>query len=184
MHLSCSRSKKCSNTLNILRHFFELFHFSFFFFPFLPSKPFLVQPYLPKSVLAPHDIPLQFRDSVGGISQHRDRATYFFARIPISAFFIVFSDMQIIDMVGLPRTASRSPAPNSFAYSLKALLMLHRPKFTPDSDMVSKSFSSSLGVLVVASSSRGLEFSFSFEMHFTSWGAGNALVWLVFRPVR
>lgn len=89
MHLSCSRSKNVHDILNILRHFFDLFLFPFFF-SFLPSKPFLVQPYLPKSVLAPHDIPLQFRDSVGGISQHRDRATYCFVRIPILAFFSLF----------------------------------------------------------------------------------------------
>lgn len=142
-----------------------------------------MQPHLPKSVLALTISHCSFATALA-VSANIETGPHTVLCAYQYQPFLVFSDMQIIDMVGLPRTASRSPGPNSSAYSLKTLLMLHRPKFTPDSDMVSKSFSLSLGVLVVASSSRGLEFSVPLDMYFSSGGAANALVWLVFGPVR
>lgn len=87
-----------------------------------------------------------------------------------------------MNLIDLPRTASRSPWSIPSVYSCKTLLMLHRPELTAVPDGISKSFPSSLGVPLVVSISTGLELSILLEMDFR--GAGNVLIWLELGPVR
>lgn len=86
-----------------------------------------------------------------------------------------------MNLIDLPRTASRSPWSIPSVYSCKTLLMLHRLELTAVPDGISKSFPSSLGVPLVVSISTGLG-SILLEMDFR--GAENVLIWLELGPVR